>query len=56
VGALFLVGVALFAAHLTRQALAVRPGDPAGALAIFKSNTLAGALLFAALVAGHWRP
>ena len=50
------VGVALFAVHLARQALAVRVGDPGGALAIFKSNTLAGALLFAALVAGHWRP
>jgi 4-hydroxybenzoate polyprenyltransferase len=48
--------VALFAVHLGRQSLAVRVGDPAGALEIFKSNTLAGALLFGALVAGHWRP
>jgi 4-hydroxybenzoate polyprenyltransferase len=55
-GAVYLAGVALFAAHLARQGLAVRVGDPVGALAIFKSNTIAGALLFAALVAGHWRP
>jgi 4-hydroxybenzoate polyprenyltransferase len=55
-GVAYLAGVALFAIHLARQALAVRVGDAAGALAIFKSNTLAGALLFAALVAGHWRP
>ena len=55
-GVLYLAGVALFAVHLARQALAVRLGDPAAALAIFKSNTLAGLLLFCALVAGHWRP
>ncbi len=36
-------GVALFAVHLARQALrSCGIGDPAGALAIFKSNTLAG--------------
>jgi 4-hydroxybenzoate polyprenyltransferase len=55
-GAAYLAGVGLFALHLARQALSVRTGDPAGALAIFRSNTLAGAVLFGALVAGHWRP
>jgi 4-hydroxybenzoate polyprenyltransferase len=55
-GVAYLVGVALFAAHLIRQALAVRIDDARGALSIFRSNTLAGAVLFAGLVAGHWRP
>jgi 4-hydroxybenzoate polyprenyltransferase len=54
-GWLFLPIVALLAAHLIRQALRLRMDDPAGALALFRSNTLAGLLLFAALVAGRWR-
>ena len=53
-GPLFLPGAALFAAHLARQALRLKPGDGARALVLFKSNTLAGFILFAALVAGHW--
>jgi 4-hydroxybenzoate polyprenyltransferase len=32
----------------------VRIDDPAGALALFKSNRNAGLILLAALVAGHW--
>jgi 4-hydroxybenzoate polyprenyltransferase len=55
-GLLALPLLAVFALHLGRQALRLRVDDGAGALALFKSNTLAGAILFAALVAGHWRP
>jgi 4-hydroxybenzoate polyprenyltransferase len=54
-GPLFLAPAALFAVVLARQGLRLRTDDPEGALALFRSNTLAGALLFAALVAGHWR-
>ncbi|ALL14743.1 4-hydroxybenzoate octaprenyltransferase [Caulobacter henricii] len=55
-GALFLPLAALFAVHLSRQAAAVRIDDPVGALKLFKSNTLAGLVLFLALVAGLWAP
>jgi 4-hydroxybenzoate polyprenyltransferase len=33
----------------------LRVDDPVGALRLFRSNTLAGLILFAALIAGHWR-
>ncbi|MDP3299857.1 MAG: hypothetical protein Q8M38_07140, partial [Phenylobacterium sp.] len=39
---------------LSRQAAQVRLDDPAGALALFKSNSLAGLALFLALIAGAW--
>jgi 4-hydroxybenzoate polyprenyltransferase len=55
-GPLFLPLAALFAVHLSRQAAALRLDDPAGALALFKSNTHAGFVLFLALVAGLWKP
>ncbi len=55
-GPLFLPLAALFAVHLSRQAAALRVDDPAGALALFKSNTYAGFVLFLALVAGMWKP
>ncbi len=55
-GALFLPLAALYAVHLSRQASAVRLDDGAGALKLFKSNTVAGLVLFAALVAGLWKP
>jgi 4-hydroxybenzoate polyprenyltransferase len=42
----------LLAAHLVWQAARLRIDDPAGALSLFKSNTVAGLLLLAALVAG----
>ena len=51
----FLPFVALFAGQLVWQALRLRIDRPAAALALFKSNTLAGLLLLAGLVAGHWR-
>jgi len=54
-GWLFLPLFALYAAHLTLQARRVRADDSALALALFKSNTTAGLLLFAALVAGAAR-
>lgn len=53
-GPLFLPPAALFGLHLSRQAAQVRLEDPAGALALFKSNSLAGLALFVALVAGAW--
>jgi 4-hydroxybenzoate polyprenyltransferase len=55
-GPLFLPLAALFAVHLSRQAARLRLDDPAGALALFKSNTHAGFVLFLALVAGMWKP
>ena len=55
-GPLFLPLAALFAAHLSRQAARLRLDDPAGALVLFKSNRLAGFVLFLALVAGLWKP
>jgi 4-hydroxybenzoate polyprenyltransferase len=55
-GIAFFVAAVLFAVHLARQVFRLRLDDPGAALAIFKSNTLAGVLLFAALVAGRWRP
>ncbi|HEX7760401.1 MAG TPA: UbiA family prenyltransferase [Caulobacteraceae bacterium] len=47
--------IALYAAHLARQPTKLKLNDSAGALALFKSNTVAGLLLFAALVAGRWQ-
>ena len=48
----FLGPALLVALHLAWQAGRVRTGDPPGALALFKSNTAAALLLFAAFVAG----
>jgi 4-hydroxybenzoate polyprenyltransferase len=53
-GYAFLPLWALYAGHLVWQALQLRIDDPARALALFKSNSLAGLLLFAALIAGRW--
>lgn len=55
-GPLFLVPAALFALHLSRQASKLNVADPAGALALFKSNSWAGVLLVVALAAGAWKP
>ncbi len=54
-GPLFTAGAILFGAHLARQAGRLRMNDGPGALALFRSNTTAGAILFLALVAGAWR-
>ena len=54
-GPLFLPFAALYAGHLIRQAMRVRIDDPAGALALFKSNRNAALILFAGLIAGLWR-
>ena len=54
-GPLFFVFTALFGIHLLRQAARLKVDDPMRALGLFKSNTLAGLLMFAALVAGGWR-
>ena len=56
VGPLFLPLAALFALHLSRQAAAVRVDDGVGALKLFKSNAIAGLIVFAGLVAGLWKP
>lgn len=49
----FYVGLALYAAHLLAwQATRVRTDDPALALKLFRSNTWAGLILFAAIAAG----
>ena len=53
-GPLFLPPAALFGLHLSNQAAKVRVEDPEGALALFKSNPVAGLLLFLALAAGAW--
>ncbi len=50
----FLPFSVLFAAQLVWQALRLRVDRPAEALGLFKTNTLAGLLLLAGLVAGHW--
>jgi len=55
-GPLFLPLAALVAVHLSRQAARVRLDDPAGALALFKSNAQVGFVLFLALAAGMWKP
>jgi 4-hydroxybenzoate polyprenyltransferase len=55
-GPLFLPLAALVAVHLSRQAARVRIDDPAGALALFKSNAQVGFVLFLALAAGMWKP
>ena len=44
----------LYAIHLVRQPFRLRLEDPAGALALFKSNRDAGLILLAALIAGAW--
>jgi len=45
------IGLAAFAAHLTRQIWRLQISDPVLCLRIFKSNRDAGLLLFAGLLA-----
>ena len=54
-GPLFLPPAALFGMHLSRQAARVDIDNGPLALALFKSNSLAGLLLFLALAAGSWK-
>ena len=54
-GPLFLPPAALYGVHLSRQAARLDIRDGAGALALFRSNALAGLLLFLALAAGMWK-
>jgi 4-hydroxybenzoate polyprenyltransferase len=52
-GVWFWAGLAIYAAHLLGlQALRVKVDDPALALRLFRSNSLAGLILFAAIAAG----
>ncbi|MGE5565386.1 MAG: UbiA family prenyltransferase [Parcubacteria group bacterium] len=55
-GPLFLPPAVIFGMMLARQAQRLRLNDPASALALFKSNTWAGLVLFIAFIAGLWRP
>ncbi len=55
-GPMFTAGAAGLGLHLAWQARKLRVEDPVLALALFKSNTAAGLILFVALVAGVWRP
>jgi 4-hydroxybenzoate polyprenyltransferase len=54
-GLLFVPLLALYGVHLWLQATRVRMDQPAQALVLFKSNALAGLILFAALAAGAVR-
>ena len=54
-GPLFIPPAALFGLHLSRQAAALDVTDGTDALKLFKSNTLAGALLVLALIGGMWK-
>ncbi|HUZ14452.1 MAG TPA: 4-hydroxybenzoate octaprenyltransferase [Caulobacteraceae bacterium] len=46
--------IGLFGVWLARQPRKLKAAGPAGALALFQSNVLAGLLLFAAMVLGGW--
>jgi 4-hydroxybenzoate polyprenyltransferase len=54
-GLLFWPIAAVYALTLLRQPLRLKLDDPAGALALFKTNTLSGLVLFLAIAAGFWR-
>jgi 4-hydroxybenzoate polyprenyltransferase len=53
-GPVFPFVVAGFGAHLVWQSRGLRLDEPAGALALFKSNRDAGLILFLAMMAGSW--
>ena len=55
-GPLFLPFAGLYALQLSHQASKVDREDPVAALGLFKSNTVAGLILFAGIVAGMWKP
>jgi 4-hydroxybenzoate polyprenyltransferase len=54
-GPLAYLPLAIYAAHLAWQTLALKPHRPGVALKLFKSNRDAGLLLFMALAFGAWR-
>jgi 4-hydroxybenzoate polyprenyltransferase len=54
-GPLFSVAALGLGLHFAWQARRLRLDEPALALRLFKSNTAAGLILFAALIAGAWR-
>lgn len=53
-GPLFLPPAAMFGVHLSRQAARLDVKDGVAALALFRSNSLAGLLLVIAMTAGMW--
>ena len=54
-GLLFWPLAAFYAFTLVRQPLRLKLDDPAGALALFQTNTRSGFILFLAIAAGFWR-
>ena len=54
-GPLFYAALALYGMHLARQALRLRVEDGAGALLLFRSNSVAGLILSVGIAAGAWR-
>jgi len=56
IGPLFLPPALIYGMMLARQAQQLKVDDPARALALFKSNTWAGLVLFLAFAAGLWAP
>jgi 4-hydroxybenzoate polyprenyltransferase len=54
-GWLFWPFAAIYALSLLRQPFRLKLDNPAGALKLFRSNALAGLLLFLAIVEGFWR-
>jgi 4-hydroxybenzoate polyprenyltransferase len=54
-GPVFPFVVAIYGAHLIWQSRRLKLDDPAGALALFKSNRDAGLVLFLAMMGGSWR-
>jgi 4-hydroxybenzoate polyprenyltransferase len=55
-GPLFIPFGLVYGLHLFRQANQVRIDNPSLALRLFKSNRVAGLILFIGLAAGMWRP
>lgn len=49
-GAIFLIGIVVFAAHLAWQVMRLNINDPAHCLMLFKSNRDAGLILFGAML------
>lgn len=49
-GAIFLIGIVAFAAHLSWQVMRLNINDPAHCLTLFKSNRDAGLILFGAML------
>jgi 4-hydroxybenzoate polyprenyltransferase len=49
-GAIFLIGIVAFAAHLSWQVMRLNINDPAHCLTLFKSNRDAGLIMFGTML------